>query len=216
MRSDLPPWRSILHDGYAETYAQRVQAFFDEVIQPVAGDLANRLSSTERGPDDEAIAKWDALRESQLDLHRSLALALGGMWERQFRAHLFSSVAVIGPKARVGDIERANSSRWPKLFKDCRGFELSKLPGYAEIELLLLVSNVVRHGNGESSRKLYERRPDWFSHNPITDFFAYFTLGGEPADSIERLEITLVQLRVFTDAIAAFWQCIADLRSGAA
>lgn len=45
-------------------------------------------------------------------------------------------------------------------------------------------------------------------------YFSYFTLGGEPQDTIRKLEITLPQLKAFKDAIVEFWLAIRALQAG--
>jgi hypothetical protein len=76
------------------------------------------------------------------------------------------------------------------------------------------VTSAVRHGNGRSCELAYAAEPALFSYNPIGNWYAYFTLGGEPAHSIHKLDVGIQRLAAFTDAVEAFWLSLADLHSG--
>lgn len=211
--SRLPPWRAILHDGSSQALANHAREFFDIAIDPSCASIAVKLAEISSGPDDALAAVRDKLRDTQLELHRSFALALGGLWERHFRRHLASSLSILGPIDRTVRVEKAPWSELCELFETCRGFPLSEFSSFENLRLLYLVTNAVRHGNGLSTRVLYGSHPHLFSHEHIRNWWSYLALGGEPEDSIYRLEITLVQLRAFTEAIVDFWETIAALHA---
>lgn len=75
----IAPWRAVLYDGHSVGLAERARTMLRVAIEPACAAIAAELGGMERGPDNAAIHRWDALRESQLELHRSFALALGGM-----------------------------------------------------------------------------------------------------------------------------------------
>lgn len=210
----LPPWRAILYDGHSIGLAERARTMLRVAIEPACAAIARELASTERGPDSKSISRWDALRETELELHRSFALALGGMWERHFRRHLYHSAAVIGPKSKTF-LKKVEQGNWDELtgaFEKVRGFSLSKFPSYSELAVLYDVTSAVRHGNGSATERLYESHPELFSYKPIRSWHSYFTLGGEPPHSIHSLEITTERLRSFGSAIAEFWDTIRELQ----
>jgi hypothetical protein len=209
----LPAWRTILYDMHASGLAESARTLFDTAVEPTCLRVSEQLAAIERGPDDEAITQWDALRDIQLELHRSFALALGGLWERHFRQHLSQSVILLAPGKTHEDVETADWKGLNKLFREARGFPLSRFPTYGQLELLHRVTSAVRHGNGSSTKYLFKTNPTLFGHEPIRDFLAYMTLGGEPPHSIHRLEITLEQLRAFKTAIVEFWLMVEALRT---
>ena len=211
----IPPWRAVLFDGHSLSFAKVVEAMFERAIKPSCVTLAAELENTPRGHDDPSMDKWEDLRLAQLELHKSFALALNGLWERNFRQHLWHSAAAMGWKDRtLAAIESGPWAQLLKAFETVRGFPLSKFPTYPELELLHRVGNVARHGNGKGTLALHKTHPELFLEHDITSgWFAYFTLGGEPAHSIRRLYITLDQLEAFKDGIVGFWLMIRALQA---
>ena len=209
-------WRAVLYDGHSLGLARQAQTFFDLAIQPACARVAADLAALQRGPDDATIDRWDRLRETQLELHRSFALALGGMWERHFRRHLWHSAVILDPTSQALNkgIERATWEELMGAFRRVRAFALSDLPSYPALALLHDVSSAVRHGNGSATERLHRLRPELFAHEPVRSWFGYFTLGGEPAHSIHRLDISLDQLAAFADAIADYWRSIWAFQRG--
>ncbi|MFD3262739.1 hypothetical protein [Phenylobacterium ferrooxidans] len=211
----IPPWQPILHDGHSVGLAENAQTLFRMAIEPSCSAIAAELANAPRGPDERSWQKWGQLRDAQLELHRSYALALGGLWERHFRRHLFHSASALGPntKTKLKDIEEGGWKTLSALFVETRGFPLTKFASHDDLELLFSVTSVVRHGNGNSSRTLFATNPRLFSNQPHSDWFSYFTLGGEPAHSIHNLEITFDDLVRFKDAIIDFWETISRLHA---
>lgn len=212
--NDVPPWRAVLYDGYSVGLAERAWTLLNLVVEPACKAIADEIAGLERGPDGASVARWDSAREMQLEVHRSFALALGGMWERHFRRHLWHSAAVICPKSNAL-LKRIEKGEWKDLvaaFEKVRGFSLSKFSSYDDLAKLYDVTSAVRHGNGAAAVRLYADFPDLFSHKPVRNWHTYLTLGGEPPHSIHSLEIDINQLRSFTKAIAEFWEAVSELQ----
>jgi len=213
--SGIPPWRAVLFDGHSISFAKVVETMFSGAIQPSCAKLAGRLDVTPRGTSDASIDRWEDVRLAQLELHRSFALALNGLWERNFRQHLWHSAATMHWEDET--LETIEHGPWPALlnaFEAVRGFSLSVFPTYPQLRLLHLVGNVARHGNGRGTAALYREHPELFLEHDVTSgWFSYFTLGGEPKHSIRRLDISFDQLRAFKDAITEFWMMIAALQA---
>lgn len=211
---EIPPWRAVLYDGRSVALAEQARTMLKIAIEPACAAVASELASLIRGPDAMAISRWDALRETELELHRSFALGVGGMWERHFRRHLYHSAAVIGPKSKtfLKSVERGGWDTLESAFEKVRGFPLSEFGSYPDLALLYEVTSAVRHGNGAATERLYVSHPELFSHTPIRNWHSYLTLGGEPPDSIHALEITTIHLRTFVAAVADFWDAIRELQ----
>lgn len=207
----LPRWQPITYDAYSSALAEQAQVFFDLAVKPPCMSVAKELRATSRGPDRASMDRWEHLHDTQLELHRSLALALGGMWERHFQRHLESSLVILVSSAEAERVEKADWKKMCHLFEKARGFPLTALPCYKRLELLHRVSTVVRHGNGPRARELRKAHPGLFSHEPVRDWFSYFAIGGEPDYSVHRLDISFDQLTDFKDAIVDFWETIRAL-----
>lgn len=212
---DLPPWRPVLYDGHSVGLAEGAAELFRLVIEPACRAIASELEQYPRGEDDETIQRWNALRDVQLELHRSFALTLGALWERHFRRHLAYSASVIPtltPKQLV-HVERGSWKETSAAFMAVRKFPLTRFPSHDQLAILYEVTSAVRHGNGRATAGLYASHPHLFSHNPIRSWFSHSTFGGEPDHSIHKLEITFEQLVDFKTAIVEFWQMIRALQA---
>jgi hypothetical protein len=201
-----------MYDGQSIALAKEVQTFFDLAVTPACTLVANELASFERGPDDESIDRWDALRETQLELHRTFALGIGAMWERHFRQHLSHSISILLKDREISEVERADWKKLCKLFEEARGFPLTKFPSYPALELLHRTSSAVRHGNGKTSESMLASNPELFGHEPIRSYWTYFLLGGEPDHSIHKLDISFDHLVTFKEAVVDFWRMIRALQ----
>jgi hypothetical protein len=78
--TDVPPWRIVTYDLHAMSLANGARALFRLAIEPACTAVAAELAATPRGPETSSIDQWDDLRDTQLELHRSFALTLGGLW----------------------------------------------------------------------------------------------------------------------------------------
>jgi hypothetical protein len=213
---DLPPWRAMLFDGHSISFASSAETFFRVAIEPACIAVAAEVDREPRGSTDASIDRWEEARVAQLELHRSMALSLGGLWERNFRSHLWNSVAILDPgnEKRLALTQGGTWHQICRIFEQLRGFPLSRFPTYGDLDLLQVVSSAARHGNGSALSKLYATRQDLFLEDEVTvSWFSYLTLGGEPPDTIRKLEITLPHLRMFKDAIVGFWLTIGELQA---
>ena len=211
----IPPWRGSMHDTLSLNYAEAVEVFFERAVRPTCNALNEAIGNTPERGDDPTMDRWENLRLAQLEAHKSFALSLNGLWERNFRQHLWHSAAVIG--WREEQLERVEKAEWEVVFEEVRGFALSKFSSFAQLQLLHRVGNAVRHGNGPSTRALFRDHPGLFlEHEVTTGWFSYFAHGAEPASSIRRLWITLDQLETFKRAIVEGWMTIRTLQLSAA
>lgn len=205
----IPPWRGSFYDTLSETYAAGTEALFGHAVEPTASALAALLATTPRGADNASMDRWEDLKLVQLEAHKSFALSLNALWERNFRTHLWHSAALAGWE-EPGVTQTGNYAKW---FEDIRGFSLSKFRSYPEIRLLSLVGNAVRHGNGPSTRKLYAADPSLFVDDEVTTgWFSYFAHGGEPEASVRKLYIPIERLEAFKSGIVDFWVTIRALQ----
>lgn len=217
MPEGLPPWRSVIFDGNCLGFARTAEQLFSLAIEPACIAFAAEVDREPRGETDETIDRWEDARVAQLELHRSMALSLGGLWERNFRRHLWKAAAVLKPgdKAFLRDTQRGGWKEMSHCFEALRGFPLSAFPSSGTLELLHLVSSAARHGDGATLSKLHASHPELFLEHDVTvGFFSYFAHGGEPPDTIRKLEISLDQLRTFATAISEFWLAIRELHAG--
>lgn len=121
-------------------------------------------------------------------------LAFQAMWERQLRTYL---IRCAGEFILPDEAVKAEKTDWKSVesaFLRLRGVHLAEFQSYPALDVLRQIGNVVRHGSGQSLRKLRNEHPDlWASGSPQT---------------AEHLNITAAKLQEYADAIIRFWEDI--------
>lgn len=204
-------WEPTLRDGTAEQVINSAETFRDVVIK-IACDASQRNLASQTDPY-EAKAAMLADRELRL----SLALGLHGLWERNFQ-HLINHWAVVTKNL---EWVTENRKRWlcsvwetqKTVFLDVRGMPFSGLHCAESIDLLHLIGNVARHGNGRSCATLFSRRPDLFANTQVSDWHDYFLKGARPHSDAENLDVTATLLADLSNAVISFWQWVLTERS---
>lgn len=207
-------WEPTLRDGTAEQVINSAETFRDVVIK-VACDASHGNVASQT---DQYEAKVAMLADRELRL--SLALGLHGMWERNFQ-YLINHWAVV---TKSHEWVTENRKRWlcsawetqRTVFRDVRGIPFSELPCAESIDLLQLIGNVARHGNGRSCANLFCQRPDLFANTQISDLHDYFLKGARLQSDAENLDVPITLLTDLSNAVIYFWQWVANKRSESA
>lgn len=89
------------------------------------------------------------------------------------------------------------------------GIDVRAFSSWAGVDELRLVANAVKHADGLSAKKLYEQRPDLFTH-PELPKNALFSARAQPRVFMpllgEDLYVSLEDLRKYRDAVVQFWE----------
>jgi len=206
---NLPDWRPILLDGYLPGWADAVRAFYEVAIRPTCVAVAERLEAKPRRKPNFEMSAWEDERAIQLEVHRSFALSLGALWERNFRRHLMTSASIIGKPLSETLRKRIQGGNWNELceaFDRVRGFRLEWFPQYENLYLLNLLASAIRHGDGKAAETLSDQRPDLFLQDSVrTGWFAWFNGEYLPGKSVNKLDIPLTVLSELAEAVATFW-----------
>ena len=96
--------------------------------------------------------------------------------------------------------------------KEC-GIHITEFSSWPKIDELRLVANTAKHGEGDSSHKLREIRPDMFQ-NPHISGFSEFISGSasqvfQPLVG-EGLYVTVQDIRDYRDHLVRFWSELAN------
>ena len=213
---NLPNYRALMLDMRATLNASNARDFWSFAIEPTCLSIANRLELQPRGTEGESIDHWENLRCIQMETHRSFALSLGALWERNIRENLRNAAYVLRTPTAESLIKDIDGNGWAGLeraFKSIREFDLAWFPTHRKLYELFLASSAIRHGDGRSAERLYEIDHSYFLDEvEETGFYAYFAYGGYPASAVRKLDIPLERLAEFVNAIADFWLTIDRLR----
>lgn len=190
MSSVIPKWQNLHADGAFWAHARTVQDFLAMVVAPGVSALDARIADLERSQDVSAAFELSDVQELREETMRAYALSLQATWERQLRGWVEACAREVG-SLRAEDVRKADWVRLQAYFKTLRGLPMDEFAGFSELDLLQLVGNTCRHGDGVSCDRLKSRRPDLWS-DPYRQ-------------GASGLMIDLALLRTFVAAIAEFW-----------
>lgn len=181
---------------------------FDRVMQDYwAHVAAPALASAEQEAQrwlDASDADLSALfiHAEKVDQHLvtafGMALSLQSIWERQLRRYL---VACAGQDpALVHKIQMAPWLQLQEHFAQLRGVPLQAFITFAELDLLSVLGNVCRHGNGKSADGLWRAHPDLWPYSEGQ--------GNGPTPAVEHMHIPTRLLARLADGVVQFWSFI--------
>lgn len=197
-------WENCFADVQASRHDLTIKSFLDNVVQPSIQFLEAKIAELYRSEDETVVfeisAMEDVLRETKL----AFCLSVQSIWERQFRGYLKGCANQLRPEDGLDQkIEKAD---WPKLcavFLTLRGIALSQFPSYKELEILHLLGNACRHGDGASAVQLLERDPGLWPPQPPMP--AEFKVQSGNARPVALMDIPTSRIIAFVEAIVMFW-----------
>ncbi|WP_431274654.1 hypothetical protein ACQ858_22090 [Variovorax ureilyticus] len=167
-------WRNLNADVYLGVHASTIRHYLDDVVLPVLDGIDARHEELKRSTEVLAafeLADLDKLRTSTIE---AFVLSVQSIWERHFRDYVVSCAREIRRPASYTDGLKAAS--WPKLckaFEELRGIPMTAFDSFADLDLLQLLGNACRHGDGISATRLHDRHPELWPNWPpeMVDLF---------------------------------------------
>lgn len=154
-------WENLQSDVYLGLHANSMRLYLDGVVTPALNAIDNMRDELSRSDEPGTVFELgdvDALRQSTIE---TFALSIQSQWERQLRNFLKGCAREL--KRSDAYVASLSTDNWTKLlerFQDLRGLPLQKFDSFPDLDLLQLLGNACRHGDGNSARKLYERWPE--------------------------------------------------------
>lgn len=215
-QTDLPYWRAIHLDLHVSTFAKIQEGFFRDVVEPTCQSVAEVVGPRPTSSNDIEHDDWERRRTIQMETHRSFALGIGAMWERNMRELLRQAGYILleDKSAKMQKNIAGNGfTGIEDAFLAIRQFPLAWFSSYEVLRQLALLSSAIRHGDGTSAREIQDERSEWFLDQEIeSGFYAYFAFGGDGPAAVRKVDISLSVLREFSVAIVRFWLQIDELR----
>ncbi len=202
------PWRANALDGEARKNANDMLSYLVLAVLPVVEHFEAAVAERQINHPDEPELHFRWFLAMQNEVRKYLALSIQARWEQQFRRWLRSYVftQTIGPKAS----ERIKVAKWDELeksLKEFRGFSLAELPEGPVLKDLIVVANIVRHGDGPSVAKHFGENPTrWI--NPAFGTPVPREEIWQSDEVTDYLTVTDADLRTYGCAAANFWKRI--------
>ena len=205
---DFVKWKNCNADGGKWWYGRLVTEFLNDIIQPSLRVLDARIESWSRSDDPAAPFHLNDINELYQVTTTAFCLSIQSVWERQIRSYVRACAIELKSDNEV--VRKTHGGHWKDLdilFFRLRGFYLSRFPEYRYLNLLQLLANVCRHGDGPSSERLWHDHPEFWPNQTKRPERRRSTMPSDqevpPASAIE---IPCSQLQLFVDAIVSFWQ----------
>lgn len=184
-----------------------VQQYLSDVVEPALAALneqIKRWTDSDEGGARFAQADAEELLRATVE---AFCLSIQSLWERQLREYLCNSARYLNSGSGQKRIQKANWSELNAIFLELRGVSLEEFDSYEVLDLLQVLGNACRHGDGKASNDLFKRCPElWpdLSNLPLLPGWA------EPMEpvappSFSSVIIPKEFLIRFITAIAWFW-----------
>ena len=203
-------WDNLQSDIYLGLHANSMRLYLDDIVTPALNAIDTRHNELSRSDDHGAafeLGDMEALRDSTME---TFALSIQSQWERQLREFL---------KGCAHDLKRSDAyvaslatDNWTKLlecFQDLRGVPLQAFDSFPELDLLQLLGNACRHGDGNSAKKLYERWPELWPNWPPATPASWFdqSLNCQPSHPpFSQVSLSRLLLVRLAEAVIWFWE----------
>lgn len=200
-------WKNCMADVHTYRHGRMARAYFDDVVAPSLDALNAQIDEWSRSDSGAAAFAKDDVEELRRVTMLAFCLSIQSMWERQIRTYLRGCADELKPDS--GLASKAMTVSWgkmDKLFHDLRGISLREFDEYADLDLLHLLGNACRHGDGKSARQLWEKYPGlWPTRRRPRARIKTPVSQTEKIPSIDSIVISRDLVGRFVDAIASFW-----------
>lgn len=207
------------------THITALELYRDSVVRPSLKILDTKIDELQRC--DQVSADFELLDYAPLfqSTVEGYLLAVQSMWERGLRGMLVNRAKQLSkPERYIGALQRAkwNDNTQSDLhlcFEELLGLSLKAFDSYGDIEILQIIGNALRHGDGASARKLHERCPSLWSNwlAPGTEIELGPFRVSIPPDAPKHpkfADITLTQsvLEQLMQSLIWFWEDLEHIR----
>ncbi|MRU53936.1 hypothetical protein [Pseudomonas gessardii] len=201
-------------DVYNYRYSAIAKKFLTLVLNPSLDALDAQVTEWKKSDDPVAGFSISDLSELIFKTRMAFCLSIQSLWEQQIRTYLADCQQELGINPfPVSNRRGANSVQtvyWGDelntVFARLRGIALPSFASFESLDLLMLVGNVCRHGDGNSSARLWGVCPDlWPIYHDSDNTFLHSTLADQ-APPVQSMQIPRGMLEDFVDNICLFWE----------
>lgn len=215
------------HDslGFPASHARSLEQYHNSVIRPALSTLNRKIIELKDSGNYSCEFELAILEPMHQDTVKGFLLATQAMWERSLRAMLVSRATKLGKDENyIACIRRSvwfheRNHDLHKFFQDLIGLSIQSFDAYRDLNILQLLGNVLRHGDGPSSERLYECCPRlWLNLPPpatqlVLEPFSTEVQGVEPkSPSTREMTIPTDVLEHLIQVVCGFWNDIEYIR----
>lgn len=201
-------------DIYNYRYGSIAKEFLTLVANPSLDALDAQVKHWQNSDDPVADFMISDLNELILKTRMAFCLSIQSLWEQQIRTYLAGCLGELGinpfPVCNRRGANSVQTVLWGDelntVFERLRGVALPSFASFESLDLLMLVGNVCRHGDGSSSTRLWGIRPQlWPAYHDPDNEPLRSTLA-DKAPPVQSMQIPREMLKNFVDKICLFWE----------
>lgn len=207
-------WKNCMADVYNYRYGAIAKDFLTLVVNPSLDALDAQVKHWQQSADPVSGFIISDLNELIYKTRMAFCLSIQSLWEQQIRTYLAGCQHELGinpfPVSNRRAAKSVQAVYWGDelntVFERLRNITLPSFASFESLDLLMLVGNVCRHGDGSSSARLWSIRPDlWPDYHDPDNEFLIPTLPDQ-VPPVQSLEIPREMLEDFVDKIFLFWE----------
>lgn len=154
-------WQNLTADIHLGLHSNAVRLYLDSVVKPALDAIDDQHAELTNSEDHADVFMLADVEELQRSTVEAFALAIQSLWERQLREFLKACARELKrDDAFVDSLATVDWTKLVKVFGDLRGLPMQAFDSFEDLELLQLLGNACRHGDGKSARLLYDRWQD--------------------------------------------------------
>ena len=206
--TEIFTWKNCFADVQSSRYGEIARDFLTLVVNPSLDTLDSEIQRwKDTGEMVSHLMVFD-LTELVGKTRMAFCLSIQSLWEQQIRNYLSGCIKELNidpfPVSQRRGANTVHSVLWGDelnaVFERLRGIALPSFESYQTLDLLQMVGNVCRHGDGLSSRRLWEAHPDLWPLYGLSEW-------DDPSvpPSVQSMQIPRELLTTFVEAIELFW-----------
>jgi hypothetical protein len=200
----IPTWTNCRADIGTYAHVRTIEMFLESVAIPSVRAIDDRMDQLRASDEVVAMFELSDMENLRAVTLSALCLSLQSMWEQQLREYLCGCANELAKPPRLVSNIQGKDWEYVKLqFLELRKLPFSHFQAHRDLDLLQLLGNFCRHGEGRASATIRADFPDFCTQIPASPPMPFEGSVGSPS----RLDILVKvnDLERFAGAIVSFW-----------
>jgi hypothetical protein len=194
--------------------------FRDNVVIPSIRALSEKIDEIEGSEEPEAVFLIGDLKELKRKTIEGYIIAIQSMWERGLRGMLANCELRL---CNGNALEMLKTAPWSgklgnlkEQFQRLMGISIQSFGSYEDLDFLQALGNAIRHGDGNSARRVYKLSPSLW---PVWSHSVQDALLGLPVrdredvtPSFDLIELSPEVLAQMIQSVLWFWEDVENVR----
>lgn len=205
---DITKHKLVEHDvlRMALVHIVSLEEYRDHVVYPSITAISDKLDEISKSSDEAAVFMLGDFEELKKSTIQGFIIAVQSMWERGFRGMLSACESKMHNGIELIAIKKA---KWidkkgglQDHFQRLIGISMRSFTSYDDLDLLLKLSNGIRHGDGHSSNQVYGLCPSLWPYPAVP----------EQTPPFSEIVVPIEALQQMIQSVIWFWEDVENIR----